>query len=62
MKGRKTITDTTKTMTKPNTLTVYDAKLMASIVAQLAIEGVVFEVTNVNNADDCWEIKLTGGH
>jgi len=49
-------------MTKPNTITVYDAKLMASIVAQLAIEGVVFEVTNVNNADDCWEIKLTGGH
>jgi len=49
-------------MSKPNTITVYDAKLMASIVAQLSIEGVVFEVTNVNKADGCWEIELTGGH
>ena len=49
-------------MSKPNTILVYDAKVMASIVAQLAIEGVVFEVENVNNADSCWEIELTGGH
>ena len=49
-------------MKRPNTIITYDAKLMASIVAQLSIEGVVFIVTNVNNADDCWEIELTGGH
>jgi len=49
-------------MTKPNTILVYDAKVLVQIVAQLAIEGVVFETTNVNNTDNCWEIKLTGGH
>jgi hypothetical protein len=49
-------------MSKPNTIVVHDAKVMASIVAQLAIEGVVFETTNVNNTDGCWEIELTGGH
>ena len=51
-------------MSKPeaNTIVVHDAKVMASIVAQLAIEGVVFEINNVNNADVVWEIKLTGGH
>jgi hypothetical protein len=49
-------------MSKPNTIVVYDAKVMASVVAQLAIEGVVFEVTNVNNTDNYWEIELTGGH
>jgi|2_EtaG_2_1085320.scaffolds.fasta_scaffold04537_4 hypothetical protein len=47
---------------KPNTIVVHDAKVMATIVAQLAIEGVVFNVENVNKADGCWEIELTGGH
>jgi len=49
-------------MSQPNTILVFDAKVMATIVAQLAIEGVVFETTNVNNTDNCWEIVLTGGH
>jgi len=49
-------------MSKSNTISVFDAKVMASIVAQLVIEGVVFEVTNVNNTDSSWEIELTGGH
>jgi len=49
-------------MARPGTITVYDAEVMAKIVAQLTISGVVFEVTNVNNTDDCWEIHLTGGY
>jgi len=48
-------------MSTPNTILVYDATVMATITAQYVKEGVVFEVTNVNNADGCWEIKLTGG-
>ena len=49
-------------MPKDNTIVVHDAEVMAKIVAQLAREGVVFEVTNVNNADSCWEIFLTDGN
>ena len=49
-------------MSKPNTIIVYDAEVMAKIVAQLTISGVVYIVTNCNNADNCWEIELTGGY
>jgi len=49
-------------MSQPNTILIYDATILAKFVAQLAIEGVVFETTNVNNTDGCWEITLTGGH
>jgi hypothetical protein len=49
-------------MNKPNTIICFDAAVMATIIAQLVREGVVFEVENVNNTDNCWEIKLTGGH
>ena len=49
-------------MSEPNTITVHDAEVMAKIVAQLTICGVVYIVTNVNNADSCWEIELTGGN
>jgi len=46
---------------KTNTIVVYDAEIMAQVVAQLSKSGVVYIVTNVNNADTCWEIELTGG-
>jgi hypothetical protein len=49
-------------MAEPTTIVCYNAEVMATIVSQFIREGIVMEISNVNNTDDCWEIKLTGGH